>query len=121
MKDVEFSPTEEPGSSAGDATPRLYELRQYKDGPARVPFTVDRFGSGEVELFQNAGMETLKFWRATDDSAFIYLLGHSDRDASKNRGANSWAHSDLSWTSTKPAGKLRLRMHREEMESKSAF
>ncbi len=82
MKDVPFSPVDE-AISKEDAAPRLYELRQYKDGPARVPYTVDRFGSGEVELFQKAGMQTLKFWRATDDSAFIYLLAHQDRDASK--------------------------------------
>ena len=83
MRDVAFSPADEAVNHASDAAPRLYELRHYNDGPARVPFTVDRFGSGEVELFQQAGMQTLKFWRTTDDKSFIYLLAHTDRDTSK--------------------------------------
>jgi hypothetical protein len=82
MRDVEFSPPDETPNSDAKTEPRLFELRQYKDGPERVPYTVDRFGSGEVEVFQKAGMETLKFWRASDDSAFIYLLGHKDDAAS---------------------------------------
>jgi len=32
-------------------------------------------------------METLKFWRTTDDKSFIYLLAHKDRETSKE----SWA------------------------------
>lgn len=83
MRDVEFSPADEPANQQQDSVPRLFELRHYNDGPARVPFTVDRFGSGEVELFQESGMQTLKFWRTTDDKAFIYLLAHTDRESSK--------------------------------------
>lgn len=82
MTDVEFSPQDEAANKDSNSEPRLFELRQYKDGPARVPFTINRFGSGEVEVFQKAGMQTLKFWRASDDSAFIYLLAHKDMDAS---------------------------------------
>jgi len=67
--------------SAGAPT-RLWELRQYNDGPERVPFTVDRFGSGEKEIFTKHGMQTVKFWTATDNSAFIYLLALKDRAAS---------------------------------------
>ena len=87
MRDVAFSPVDEEVNRDSDAEPRLFELRHYNDGPARVPFTVDRFGSGEVEIFQEAGMQTLKFWRTTDDKSFIYLLAHKDREASKQ----SWA------------------------------
>lgn len=87
MRDVAFSPADEEVNRDSDAEPRLFELRHYNDGPARVPFTVDRFGSGEVEIFQEAGMQTLKFWRTTDDKSFIYLLAHKDREASKK----SWA------------------------------
>jgi len=83
MRDVAFSPADEPANRDSAAAPRLFELRHYNDGPARVPFTVDRFGSGEVELFQQAGMLTLKFWRTTDDKSFIYLLAHADRQTSK--------------------------------------
>ena len=79
MKETDFSPLDWPPSD----DKRLYELRHYNDGPDRVSFTVERFGSGEDQLFRDAGMETIKFWRATDDSAFIYLLSHGDRDQSK--------------------------------------
>lgn len=87
MRDVAFSPADEEVNRESADEPRLFELRHYNDGPARVPFTVDRFGSGEVEIFQEAGMETLKFWRTTDDKSFIYLLAHKDRETSKE----SWA------------------------------
>lgn len=83
MRETDFSPLDWPPSDEK----RLYELRHYNDGPERVPYTVERFGLGEDQLFRDAGMETIKFWRATDDSAFIYLLAHEDRDASKA----SWA------------------------------
>jgi hypothetical protein len=83
MRDVDFSPADDVFTTDASES-RIYELRQYNDGAARVPFTVDRFGSGEVELFTQAGMQTLKFWRASDDSAFIYLLGHKDREAAKS-------------------------------------
>ena len=64
-----------------DAAPRLWELRQYNDGPERVPHTVERFASGEKELFTKHGMQTVKFWTANDNSAFIYLLAHKDKAA----------------------------------------
>lgn len=83
MTETEFSAADEKANKDSDAAARLWELRQYNDGPERVPHTVDRFGSGEKEIFTKHGMETVKFWKATDDSAFIYLLAHKDRDASK--------------------------------------
>ncbi len=83
MTKAEFSTMDWPVDNDSDTPAKLYELRQYNDGKDRVPFTVDRFGSGEVKLFTDAGMETIDFWKATDDSAFIYLLAHKNRDASK--------------------------------------
>jgi hypothetical protein len=82
MRETDFSAPDEPANGTTDASPRLWELRQYNDGPERVPFTVDRFGSGEKEIFTKHGMETVKFWTATDNSAFIYLLAHKDKAAS---------------------------------------
>lgn len=82
MKATDFSEVIKPNTNS-DAAPRLFELRQYNDGPDRVPSTVDRFASGEKDLFTKHGMETVSFWRATDDSAFIYLLAHKDREAAR--------------------------------------
>jgi len=79
MTETEFSPADEPVNKDSDAPARLWELRQYNDGPQRVPFTVDRFGSGEKEIFTKHGMQTVKFWTATDNSAFIYLLAHQNK------------------------------------------
>jgi hypothetical protein len=83
MRETDFSAADEPPNKDSDAAPRLFELRQYNDGPDQVPSTVDRFGSGEKEIFTKHGMQTVKFWTATDNSAFIYLLAHKDRDASR--------------------------------------
>lgn len=87
MTETEFSAADEEPNADSDALPRLWELRQYNDGPERVPHTVDRFAFGEKELFTKQGMQTVKFWTASDDSAFIYLLAHKDRDAA----TASWA------------------------------
>ncbi len=72
--------------SNATAPARFWELRQYNDGAERVPHTVDRFGSGEKEIFTKHGMQTVKFWTVTDNSASIYLLAHKDK-----------ASSDESW------------------------
>lgn len=87
MTETDFSKFDWPKNGTSQDKAKLYELRQYNDGPARVPFTVERFGFGETKLFTDAGMETIKFWKAQDDSAFIYLLAHKDRDAAKE----SWS------------------------------
>ncbi len=79
MTEAEFSAADEPANKDSDPPARLWELRQYNDGPERVPSTVERFGSGEKELFTKHGMQTVKFWTATDASAFIYLLAHKDK------------------------------------------
>jgi len=83
MKATSFSAQDAAPNKDSDAAPRLFELRQYNDGPDGVPSTVDRFASGEKEIFTKHGMETVKFWTATDNSAFIYLLAHKDRDSSR--------------------------------------
>jgi NIPSNAP len=82
MRETEFSAVDEPINKDSGTPARLWELRQYNDGPERVPFTVDRFGSGENAIFTKHGMQTVKFWTATDNSAFIYLLAHRDKAAS---------------------------------------
>lgn len=83
MKETEFSAGDEIPNKTSDTPARLWELRQYKDGPERVPHTVERFAFGEKDLFTEYGMQTVKFWTAVDNSEFIYLLAHKDREASK--------------------------------------
>jgi hypothetical protein len=83
MRQTDFSAPDTEPNKDSDAPARLFELRQYNDGPERLPSTVDRFASGEKELFTKHGMETVKFWTATDDSAFIYLLAHKDRETAR--------------------------------------
>lgn len=82
MRETDFSAADEPVNKSSNVPARLWELRQYNDGAERVPHTVDRFGSGEKEIFVKHGMQTVKFWTATDKSAFIYLLAHKDKAAS---------------------------------------
>lgn len=83
MRETDFSPADEEPNKDSDAPVRLFELRQYNVGAEALPSTVDRFASGEKDLFTKHGMETVKFWTATDDSAFIYLLAHKDRETSR--------------------------------------
>jgi NIPSNAP len=103
MRETEFSAADEPVNKAASTSPRLWELRQYNDGPERVPFTVDRFGSGESEIFTKHGMQTVKFWTATDKSAFIYLLAHQDKAA-----------SDASWKGFKSEFPAFMKKYRDE-------
>jgi NIPSNAP len=83
MKPVDFSPADEPVNGKSNAPARLFELRKYNDGEARVPATVDRFKSWEAALFAKHGMPPLGMWTAADNSAFIYLLAHKDRETSR--------------------------------------
>ena len=91
MIPTEFSPPQEPVTAKPDpSTPgaapapaRLFELRKYNTGAAGLPATVDRFRAGEAALFPKNGMATLNFWTAADNSSFIYLLAHKDRETSR--------------------------------------
>lgn len=83
MHATPFSAADEPANKDAETKARLFELRQYKDGPSRVPNTVERFAFGEKELFVDAGMETVSFWTADDKSAFIYLLAHKDKSSAE--------------------------------------
>ena len=100
MREAEFSAMDEPVNKNAGAPSRLWELRQYNDGPERVPFTVDRFGSGEKEIFTKHGMQTVKFWTATDNSAFIYVANNPLESKSElrfhclGRRANSGVNRD---------------------------
>lgn len=83
MTATEFSALTEPVNGQSDAPARLWELRQYNDGAERVPHTLGRFAWGEKDLFTKHGMQTVKFWTATDNSAFIYLLAHKNKAAAE--------------------------------------
>jgi hypothetical protein len=85
LKPTDFDPPDEPANAKSDKPARLFELRRYNDGEARVPATVGRFKEWEGDLFRNSGIETLGFWTTEDGGAFVYLLGHKDREtADKN-------------------------------------
>ncbi len=103
MRETDFSADDEPIAGSSNAASRLWELRQYNDGAERVPFTVDRFGSGEAEIFTKHGMQTVKFWTATDKSAFIYLLAHRDKAA-----------ADESWKGFKSEFPAFMKKYRDE-------
>jgi len=79
LNPTDFDPDDEPINAKSDKPARLFELRRYNDGEARVPGTVNRFKTWEAELFRKSGIETLGFWTTDDNSAFVYLLGHKDR------------------------------------------
>ena len=79
LNPTDFSPDDEPINAKSDKPTRLFELRRYNDGEARVPGTVNRFKTWEAELFRHSGVETLGFWTTADNTAFVYLLGHKDR------------------------------------------
>ena len=79
LNQTDFNPDDEPINAKSDKPARLFELRRYNDGEARVPGTVNRFKTWEAELFRKSGIETLGFWTTDDNSAFVYLLGHKDR------------------------------------------
>ena len=83
MHATDFSPADWPANAKSDAPARLFELRKYNVGESGLPGTVDRFKSGEKDLFPKNGMATLAFWTADDKSSFIYLLAHKDRETSK--------------------------------------
>jgi hypothetical protein len=83
MTPTEFSPALDLPNASSPVPARLFELRQYNTGPAGLPGTVDRFRAGEAALFPKHGMTPVGFWTATDNSAFIYLLAHADREAAR--------------------------------------
>jgi hypothetical protein len=100
MNPTDFHPGEWDSNAKSDKPARLFELRTYNDGEARVPSTVGRFRDWEAQLFRDSGIETLGFWTKADNSAFVYLLGHKDREtadanwqkfftAFRGRGRNS--------------------------------
>jgi hypothetical protein len=80
MNPTDFHPSDGEANASSDKPARLFELRIYNDGEARVPSTVGRFRDWEAELFRDSGIETLGFWTKADNSAFVYLLGHPDRE-----------------------------------------
>ena len=83
MKPTDFCPPDEKPNGKSDAPPRIFELRKYNTGESGLPGTVDRFKAGEKDLFTKNGMTTVSFWTAADNSAFIYLLAHKDRETAR--------------------------------------
>jgi len=83
MYETDFSPAVEAPNTGSDAPARLFELRKYNTGVEGLPGTVDRFRGGEADLFSKHGMPGLQYWAAADNTSFIYLLAHKDRETSR--------------------------------------
>jgi len=81
MTPTDFSPALEPPSAGAPA--RVFELRKYNTGPEGLPRTVAQFKSGLAAILSKNGMTPIAYWTAYDNSAFIYLLAHKDREAAR--------------------------------------
>jgi hypothetical protein len=77
MNPTDFHPGEWEANAKSDKPARLFELRRYGGG---AEGHAARFREWEAELFRTSGIETLGFWSTEDNSAFVYLLGHKDRE-----------------------------------------
>ena len=85
-------------------SPRVFELRTYTTPGGGLPALDARFGSGETELFANAGMTGVFFTHPLDldqgaGQTLIYLLAHANREAA----AASWQRfrTDPIWVKMK--------------------
>lgn len=72
-------------------SPRVFELRTYTTEPGKLTALSDRFRDHTMALFRKHGMENLGYFIPQDDpqkqNTLVYLIAHTDRDASKK----SWA------------------------------
>ncbi|TAP39570.1 NIPSNAP family protein [Arthrobacter sp. S39] len=76
-----------------------YELRIYDAVPGRMADLCSRFREHTLELFTEHGIESLGYWvDAQDANRLVYLLRHSDAEA-------SWASfkDDERWLAVKAA------------------
>ncbi len=69
---------------------KIYELRTYTTAEGRLPALLQRFGGGELDLFDKQGMASVGYWVPDDapesDNTMIYILAHDSREAA----AASW-------------------------------
>ena len=72
---------------ATEAAPRVFELRKYNTGAERLPNMIAEFKEGIASILVKSGMTPIIYWKAADQSSFVYLLAHKDRDAARA----SWA------------------------------
>ena len=70
-------------SSSYTSQARVFELRKYNTGPKGLPRTVAQFKSGLAAILSKNGMTPIAYWTAYDNSAFIYLLAHKDRETAR--------------------------------------
>ena len=81
MTPTDFSPVPTPSGATG--SPRAFELRKYNTGVEGTPWTVSQFKDGLAAIIAKQGMTPIAYWTASDNSAFIYLLAHKDREAAR--------------------------------------
>lgn len=84
--------------------PRVFELRTYTTPENKLAALDARFGGGETELFEKAGMRGFGYFHPLDAdkgaaNTLIYLLAHESREAA----AKSWQsfRTDPAWVKMK--------------------
>jgi hypothetical protein len=89
MSATDYSPTiDTPSAGTTDSGTHLFELRKYNTGASGLPYTAHRFRVGMANILAKTGMTPIAYWTATDESAFIYLVAHSDRDTARASWSN---------------------------------
>jgi hypothetical protein len=89
MNATDYSPiVGSPSTAATDSTAHVFELRKYNTGSASLPYTAHRFKVGMADIVAKTGMTPIAYWTAADDSAFIYLVAHKDRDTARASWSN---------------------------------
>ena len=84
MSATDYSPIIAASSAATtDSATHVFELRKYDTGVAGLPYTAHRFKVGMADILAKTGMTPIGYWTATDESAFIYLVAHTDRETAR--------------------------------------
>ena len=103
MSSTDFDPGFWAPNRNGPAVAPLYELRLYRGGTALAP-TVQRFREWERPIFTKHGMPTLGFWTANDSSAFVYFIGHRDRESARANWEKFFVDFRAEQAARRPAG-----------------
>ena len=74
-----------PATAAQDG--RVFELRTYTVAEGRLQPLLDRFGGGEIDLFEKHGMQSVGYWVPADEplsaNTMVYMLVHESREAAQ--------------------------------------
>ena len=91
--------------TAGDAKPRLFEIRTYTTEPGKLDALHARFREHTTKLFEKHGMTNIGYWTPVDEprskDTLIYVLAHDNDEAAKK----SWEgfRNDPDWVNVRTA------------------